>query len=54
MARRYWAGKRAVGQHFHLGEDTSAPIVEVVGVVGDAKYRSMREDVGPSFYLPIF
>jgi ABC-type antimicrobial peptide transport system permease subunit len=25
----------------------------VVGVVADAKYRSMREDVQPSFYLPL-
>ena len=53
MARRYWPNTRAVGQHFHLGGDTSGPLAEVVGVVADAKYRSMREDVLPSFYVPI-
>jgi len=53
MARRYWPGTRAVGKYFHLGDDTTAPMVEVVGVVADAKYRSMREEVGPSFYLPL-
>jgi predicted permease len=53
MARRYWTGKRAVGQNFYLGADSAAPLVEVVGVVADAKYRSMREEVQPSFYLPL-
>ncbi len=53
MARRFWPNARAVGQPFHLGGDTTGPLVEVVGVVADAKYRSMREDVQPSFYLPI-
>jgi predicted permease len=53
MARRYWPNARAVGQHFHLGGDTTGPLVEVFGVVADAKYRSMREDVQPSFYLPV-
>ena len=53
MARRYWPGARAVGQHFYLGPDNTAPMVEVVGVAADAKYRSMREDVGPSFYMPL-
>jgi predicted permease len=53
MARRYWPDARAVGQYFHLGVDTTAPMVEVVGVVADAKYRSMREQVRPSFYLSL-
>src|SRR5688572_22365463 len=53
MPRRYWQHAKAVGQHFELGGDTKGPLVEVVGVVADAKYRSMREDVQPSFYLPV-
>lgn len=52
MARRYWPAARAVGQQFRLG-DNSGPVVEVVGVVADAKYRSMREEVQPSFYMPV-
>lgn len=53
MARRYWSGKRAVGQNFYLGPDATAPLVEVVGVAADAKYHSVREAVQPSFYLPL-
>jgi predicted permease len=53
MARKFWPNARAVGQHFHLGADTTGPLVEVAGVVADAKYRSMREEVQPSFYLPV-
>jgi predicted permease len=48
MADRYWGTDRAVGRHFRLGDNTE---VTVVGVVGDAKYRNLREDRHPSFYL---
>jgi putative ABC transport system permease protein len=48
MARRYWRGQRAVGLSF--GFDEKNPIL-VVGVVPDVKYRMLREDAGPSFYL---
>ena len=48
MARRYWRGQRAVGQSFAMGPDEK-PII--VGVVPDVKYRMLREDAGPSFYL---
>ena len=48
MADRYWGTDRAVGRHFRLGDNTE---VTVVGVVGDAKYRNLREDRRPSFYL---
>jgi predicted lysophospholipase L1 biosynthesis ABC-type transport system permease subunit len=52
MARRYWQGKRAVGRQFYLGDETG-PLAEIVGVAADAKYRSMREAVLPSFYVPL-
>ena len=45
---RYWNGARAVGRQFRDGPD--APLT-VVGVVPDVKYRMLREDAGPSFYL---
>jgi predicted permease len=48
MARRYWKGERAVGRIFSLGPNDS---VTVVGVVPDVKYRMLREEAGPSFYL---
>ena len=49
MARRYWPGQRAVGQSFR--PDGAKVALTVVGVVPDVKYRMMREDAGPSFYL---
>jgi putative ABC transport system permease protein len=48
MARRYWPGGRAVGRVFRLGPDEA---LTVVGVVPDVKYRTLREEPGPSFYL---
>jgi predicted permease len=51
MARRYWPGRRAVGQRVVV--DPGEPPLEVVGVVPDVKYRMLREASGPSFYLPL-
>ena len=51
MARRYWPNARAVGQRFYLGDDTTGQPVEVVGMVADAKYREVREEPRPSFYV---
>ena len=49
MARRYWREQRAVGQSFELdGQNTR---VTVIGVVPDVKYRMLREEARPSFYL---
>ena len=39
MARRYWPGRRPLGRH--IGDSLSA--ATVIGVVGDGKYRSLRE-----------
>jgi predicted permease len=49
MARRYWREQRAVGQVFKLN-DTDDTVI-VIGVVADVKYRMLREEAGPSFYL---
>ena len=49
MAARYWPGRAAVGQRVALDDQS----LEVVGVVADVKYRSLREGRRPSFYLPL-
>ena len=51
MARRYWPEGRAVGRQFQFYGDDGPPL-EVVGVAADVKYRMIREEQGPSFYLP--
>ncbi len=46
FARRYWPGEDAVGKRIHLGSDPSAPVLEVVGVVGRVKMEGLSEDSG--------
>jgi predicted permease len=48
MARKYWAGREPVGQHFKMGKLN----LEIVGVVQDAKYTSLRRETSPVVYHP--
>jgi predicted permease len=48
MARRYWRDGNPVGQHFKMGKLD----LEVVGVVQDAKYTSLRRETSPVVYHP--
>ena len=50
MAKRFWTVERAIGQTFRLGDGSE---VTVVGVVADAKYRAIREELRASFYLAV-
>jgi predicted permease len=52
MAERFWSG-RAIGRQFYLGVDDTGALAEVVGVVQDVKYRTLREPSRPSFYLAV-
>ncbi len=52
MARRYWPGQNPVGRRLWVGTDTTTPAVEIVGVVPDGKYRSLREEPSPMAYFP--
>jgi predicted permease len=52
MARRFWPGARAVGRFVRFSpKDPFA--VEVIGVVPDVRYRMVREEPTPSFYVPL-
>lgn len=50
MASRYWPRGNAVGQRIRFAQD--GPDIEVVGIAQDVKYRMLREDARPSFYIP--
>jgi predicted permease len=50
-ARKYFAGQNPVGQHFGQSYETTGDM-EVVGVVSDAKYNSLRDAAPPTMYVP--
>jgi Ca2+/Na+ antiporter len=55
FAREYFAGRNPIGQTFRF-VNTPRPSLtqyEIVGVVSDMKYQSAREDVHPTFYIPL-
>jgi len=54
FARSFGNGAPMPGRRFGFGvAKIVSPQVEVVGVVTDAKYRSMREPIQPTIYSPI-
>ena len=54
MAEQLWPGQDAVGKRFHIGgiDDTKAPWITVVGVVGRVKQYTLDSDARIAFYLP--
>jgi predicted permease len=50
FADRFWPGQDPIGKH--VGDISTPPSV-VVGVVGTAKYRSLREDPTPALAVPV-
>jgi putative ABC transport system permease protein len=53
FARRFLAGRPPVGQRVTAGGPRDRQDFEVVGVVSDAVYRSLREGVVPTMYMPL-
>ncbi|MBI4890133.1 MAG: ABC transporter permease [Acidobacteria bacterium] len=60
FAKRAFPGKSPIGRQIvtriGLSPNGVTPVreeIEIVGLVRDAKYRSMREEPQPTFYLPI-
>ncbi len=54
LAKNYFGGGNPIGKHFDTdGAFTGKQALEIVGVVRDAKYRSLRADIPPTAYLPI-
>ena len=53
FAKRYLSGRRPVGVRVGLGNDPGTPTpIEIVGVVKDAKYTSIRGETPPQLFLP--
>jgi predicted permease len=53
FARAYYGGRSPLGKVFHLPwRNGTRRAITVVGVVGDARYRDLREPVPPVAYVP--
>jgi putative ABC transport system permease protein len=56
MARRYWPDANPLGKRITLGDDKDGNPIwqQIVGVVGDVKYRTLFRDQNkdPDIYLP--
>jgi len=50
-AKRYFPGASPIGQHFGSSPETTNEL-EIVGVLRDVKYNSVREEAPPTMYLP--
>ena len=54
FAQKFFKGESPIGERFGDGGPGSSGKIEIVGVVGDAKYGGLREPPEPMFYLPLF
>ncbi len=53
-ARKLFGRANPLGKHFRTQEGNHTdPPVEIIGVVADAKYQSLREETSETIYLPI-
>ena len=50
-AARLWPGQNPIGQRFRIGSAT-APLIEIVGIVGDVRGASLEHAPTPTVYVP--
>ncbi|HLK67477.1 MAG TPA: ABC transporter permease [Bryobacteraceae bacterium] len=51
MAKKFFAGANPIGRFYRDAYAKLGPPVEIIGVVGDAKYANLRQDILPTAYL---
>jgi predicted permease len=52
LARKFFGGRAAIGRQFRIQEGKSyGPPIQIVGIVQNSKYRSMREDAQSIAYF---
>jgi predicted permease len=54
LAQLFWPGEDPIGKRLQTGRRPGSPAPEVVGVVKDVRYRNLRDEAGPMFYVPVF
>jgi predicted permease len=55
FARKFMNGESPLGRTVRFGErpGTEPPLLEIVGLARDAVYRSLRDPVPPTMYMPL-
>jgi len=53
FAKHFFGADDPIGKRFGLGERENSRDLEIVGVVADAKYQSLREENTPMVYRPL-
>jgi predicted permease len=54
LAQLFWPGEDPIGKGLRTGRRPGSLAPEVVGVVKDVRYRNLRDDAVPMFYVPVF
>src|SRR5271169_294630 len=54
FARQFFANTNPIGKRVHDAYPGTTESAEIVGVVADSKHNSLREEVAPRVYVPIF
>jgi predicted permease len=53
FAKKYFAGRNPLGLHIGFGTDPGTPVdMEIIGVVKDFKYTSLRDEIPEQAFLP--
>jgi len=53
FVKRYFRGADPLGRHIGMGIDPGTKTdIQIVGVVGDTKYESMRDEIPEELYIP--
>jgi predicted permease len=54
FVKQYLEGESAIGRHVGFGDDPGTPTpIEIVGVVSDAKYTRVRDEIRPQLFFPV-
>lgn len=55
FAKKYFGGQNAVGRHLGFGSDPGTKTdMEIIGVVKDIRYTSIRDEIPQQAYVPYF
>jgi predicted permease len=52
MAKYFWGSENPIGRRFGFGRDDNDNSIEVIGIVRDAKFATMRAEVPRFVYVP--